>query len=287
MRWQEFAAVCPEIADRALELARQSDGANRGGTDVVLLVLRSYADACERLGLYEQALEQGLTMKHLGEAMHAAASLKAGITLANSFPTLGFRPAIGRAWEEGVVTGMSGDGVTPISYLTLANATALSFTAPLFATILAALVLSIPGAFLALFLTRTALSMPSMIGLIMLIGLAAKNAILIVEFAKAELEKGRNIVDAALVGARLRLRPILMTSFAFILGCLPLWFASGSGAASRRILGTVVIVGMLAATSIAIFVIPVSFYLVEKVFTRTGRAQGEASSAEPQPAAGD
>ncbi len=101
------------------------------------------------------------------------------------------------------------------------------------------------------------------IGLVMLIGLAAKNAILIVEFSKAEFEKGTPIIEAALAGARLRLRPILMTAFAFILGCVPLWTASGSGAASRQILGTTVIGGMLASTLIAIFLIPVMFYLVE------------------------
>ncbi len=103
----------------------------------------------------------------------------------------------------------------------------------------------------------------------MLIGLAAKNAILIVEFAKARQRGGQGPGDAALEGAQLRLRPILMTSFAFILGCVPLWIATGSGAASRRILGTVVISGMLAATLLAIFLIPMLFVLVERLATWT------------------
>jgi hydrophobic/amphiphilic exporter-1 (mainly G- bacteria), HAE1 family len=109
----------------------------------------------------------------------------------------------------------------------------------------------------------------------MLIGLAAKNAILIVEFARAEYEKGQTVVDAALAAARLRLRPILMTAFAFILGCVPLWTAAGSGAVSRRILGTTVIGGMLAATFIAIFLIPVLFYVVERFSHRNGEGKHE------------
>jgi HAE1 family hydrophobic/amphiphilic exporter-1 len=105
----------------------------------------------------------------------------------------------------------------------------------------------------------------SQIGLVMLIGLSAKNAILIVEFAKAEFEKGRDLVDAALEGARLRLRPILMTSFAFILGSVPLWTASGAGSVSRQIMGTTVIGGMLAASLIGIFFVPSVFYVVERL----------------------
>ena len=120
------------------------------------------------------------------------------------------------------------------------------------------------------------------IGLVMLIGLAAKNAILIVEFAKAGYDRGESLSDAALEGARLRLRPILMTSFAFILGCVPLWRASGSGAVSRQVMGTAVIGGMTAASAIAIFIIPALFYMIE----RLGGARVEGLKAAQPGAAG-
>jgi multidrug efflux pump subunit AcrB len=136
------------------------------------------------------------------------------------------------------------------------------------------------GAFFMLWLRRTLIGLfyppylvqiesdiYSQIGLVMLIGLSAKNAILIVEFAKDEHEKGKPLVEAALEGARLRLRPILMTSFAFIFGCIPLWTASGAGSVARQIMGTTVIGGMLAASAIGIFFIPAMFYLVSRLGT--------------------
>src|SRR6202011_4163342 len=100
------------------------------------------------------------------------------------------------------------------------------------------------GALLGLYLRRFDLDVFAQIGLVMLIGLAAKNAILIVEFSKDELEKGGGLVEAALEGARVRLRPILMTSFAFIFGSVPLWIAVGSGPVARQIIGTAAVVGM-------------------------------------------
>ncbi len=124
----------------------------------------------------------------------------------------------------------------------------------------------------------------SQIGLVMLIGLAAKDAILIVAFAKDEYEKkGRSLADAALEAARLRLRPILMTSFAFIFGCVPLWFAAGAGSVARKIMGTTVIGGMFAASAISIFLIPAIFYFVETLSGAARRAP-RSSPTESTPA---
>ena len=155
------------------------------------------------------------------------------------------------------------------------------------------------GAFFVLWLRRTILAafLPgymvqiesdvySQIGLVMLIGLAAKNAILIVEFAKEQYEQGKPLREAALEGARLRLRPILMTSFAFILGAVPLWTASGAGAVARQIMGTAVIGGMLAASVIGIFFIPTIFCLVEK-WSGADRERQLLAAPESSPAGGD
>jgi hydrophobic/amphiphilic exporter-1 (mainly G- bacteria), HAE1 family len=153
-----------------------------------------------------------------------------------------------------------------------------SWTLPL--AVLLGTPIAVFGAFLALYLRHLENDVYAQIGLVMLIGLAAKNAILIVEFAKMEYDKGKPLVEAALTGAKLRLRPILMTAFAFILGCVPLWTAKGAGGISRQVLGTVVIGGMLAASLLAIFFIPVSFVVIEKL----GHWLGLGEKPEPKAA---
>ncbi|HTP85450.1 MAG TPA: multidrug efflux RND transporter permease subunit [Bryobacteraceae bacterium] len=173
-----------------------------------------------------------------------------------------------------------------------------SWTLPI--SVLLSTPVAVFGAFVVLWLRRTLLGLVapafmvqiendvySQIGLVMLIGLAAKNAILIVEFARDEFEKGRPLADAALEGARLRLRPILMTSFAFILGCVPLWTASGAGAVSRQIMGTTVIGGMLALCVIGVFLIPGFFYMVERLSGAMARGTPRVLPERPLSEAGD
>ena len=146
-----------------------------------------------------------------------------------------------------------------------------SWTLPF--AVLLCIPIAIFGAFAAIYLRGMEFNIYAQIGLIMLIGLSSKNAILIVEFAKMKYDEGLSLKDAALEGARIRLRPILMTSFAFILGCVPLAIASGSGSIARQVMGTGVIGGMLTASFVAIFVIPASFYLFESIMHRGDPAE--------------
>jgi hydrophobic/amphiphilic exporter-1 (mainly G- bacteria), HAE1 family len=156
-----------------------------------------------------------------------------------------------------------------------------------------AVILAVPLSFIGPVVALSALSGSGLnnnlyvqIGLVLLMALSAKNAILIVEVARELREQGRDIVDAAYEGARARFRPILMTSFAFILGCVPLWTASGAGAVARQIMGTTVIGGMAAASGTGIFLVPAIFYAVEKVSGAT-RQTAPMLPSQPLPGEGD
>ncbi|PBB82228.1 hydrophobe/amphiphile efflux-1 family RND transporter [Mesorhizobium sp. WSM3879] len=142
--------------------------------------------------------------------------------------------------------------------------------------VLLAVPLALFGAFVVLLLRGMQIDVYSQIGFVMLIGLAAKNAILIVEFARRRRQEGLTIVEAAMEAARLRLRPILMTAFAFILGVLPLMFATGAGAASRQSIGTTVFGGMMAATILSLVFVPVFYAVIEKLRERGGESEPAA-----------
>jgi HAE1 family hydrophobic/amphiphilic exporter-1 len=148
--------------------------------------------------------------------------------------------------------------------------------------VLLAVPLALFGALLAIWTRGMQIDVYSQIGFVMLIGLAAKNAILIVEFAKRRREEGLPIVEAAMEAARLRLRPILMTAFAFILGVVPLMLATGAGAASRQSIGTTVFGGMLAATILTLLFVPVFYATIERIREgRAGREAGTPSASHP------
>ena len=179
-------------------------------------------------------------------------------------------PGFGYEWTGTVYQQKLSEGKEPLLF-GFAAVMVFLFLAALYESwgIPFAVILAVPlgsfGALLAVYLRSYAYDIYTQIGIVTLIGLAAKNAILIVEYARLRREQGRPIAEAALEAAKLRLRPILMTSFAFILGVVPLVIAVGAGAASRRALGTTVFGGMNAATLLAVFIVPVLFVVVERL----------------------
>jgi HAE1 family hydrophobic/amphiphilic exporter-1 len=198
-------------------------------------------------------------------------------------------PEMGYAWnalsyQEKVASGGAARvlGLSLVFVFLILAALYESWSLPF--SVLLSTPIAVLGAYLGLWSRHFDNNIYAQIGLVMLVGLTAKNAILIVEFAKDRHEAGRPLIDAALEGARLRLRPILMTSFAFIFGCLPLWTATGAGAAARRMLGTAVVSGMLAATLLGVFIIPALFVFVERLGARKKKAEPRepAGAAAPQ-----
>jgi HAE1 family hydrophobic/amphiphilic exporter-1 len=197
---------------------------------------------------------------------------------------------MGMSYQEQLAT----KGVSPIAVFMLSLLFVFLILAGLYESwslpfsVLLSTPIAVMGALAGIWLRRHNLpfftnNLYTQIGLITLIGLAAKNAILIVEYAKLEYEKGRPLFDATLEGSKLRLRPILMTSFAFIFGCIPLAIATGSGAVSREVLGTTVVFGMMASTGIAIFFIPVGFYVIEKLSgAQPGTPEKPAPGSPPE-----
>lgn len=170
-----------------------------------------------------------------------------------------------------------------VVYLTL-SAQYESFALPFI--ILLAVPMAVLGALAAVAMRGFADDVYCQIGLVMLIGLSAKNAILIVEFAEQIREKGRPIMEAAIEAAELRLRPIMMTSFAFILGVLPLCFATGAGALGRRSVGTTIVGGMLVSTVLNLFFIPVLYVILKTLLAPLSRKKKPTQKNEPVQTAG-
>jgi HAE1 family hydrophobic/amphiphilic exporter-1 len=272
-QWQVFVQAEGEYRTKAGDVSlfyvRNANGDNVPLSSLVKVEPRIGPEFTMRFNLYRSA-QINATANAGYSSNQAMAALEE--TFAQTMPAeMGYDYAAMSFQEKKAQQGVSPSVVFGISLLfvfLILAALYESWSLPF--SVLLGTPIAVFGAFAALSVRALENNVYAQIGLVMLIGLAAKNAILIVEFAKLQYEQGRPLIDAALEGARLRLRPIIMTSLAFILGCIPLWTATGSGAVARRVLGTTVIGGMLAATLISIFLIPVTFYLVEKLATRRG-----------------
>jgi HAE1 family hydrophobic/amphiphilic exporter-1 len=221
-------------------------------------------NAAEIMGAPAPGYSSGQAMKAIEEVMKA------------------MPPEVGYEWSGLTLQEKKSEGQAPIIFgmavlivFLLLSAQYESWGLPF--SVLLATPTVVLGTLIGMWVRHFELNVYAQIGLVMLIGLSAKNAILIVEFAKMRREEGKPILDAAVEGSRLRLRPILMTSFAFILGCVPLMLASGSGAASRSTMGTGVVFGMTIATAVGLFIIPVCYVFVQRIMERRKKPESVAA----------
>ena len=256
------ARATPEAVNQLY--VRSSAGEMVPLSTLVTIRPKTTPDYIERFNVYRSVTVLGSAAPGVSSGDAAAAMEQVGATLP---------PGYGFEWAGVTYQEKKSAGQTPYIF-----AAAIIFVFLVLAALYEswavpfAVLLSIPfgilGAFAALAMRGMANDIYAQVGLVMLVGLAAKNAILIVEFAKLEHERGRPLLDAAVEAARLRLRPILMTSLAFILGAVPMMLATGAGAAARQVLGTVVVWGMFAATLIGIFLVPMFYVLIQGAVER-------------------
>jgi HAE1 family hydrophobic/amphiphilic exporter-1/multidrug efflux pump len=251
------ARTTPEAVNQIY--VRSIDGAMVPLSTLVRITERRAPPYIERYNVFRSATINGRASSgySAGEAVEAMEELAAALP-----------PGYGYEWTGTIYQQKQSEGAAPVvfgmalGFVFLVLAGLYESWAVPFAVILA-IPFAVFGAFGGLALRGMANDIFAQIGLVMLIGLSAKNGILIVEFAKLAHDRGMPLVEAAIEGARLRLRPILMTSFAFILGSLPLALATGAGAGSRSVLGTAVVFGMTAATVVGIFFIPVFYVMLQ------------------------
>jgi HAE1 family hydrophobic/amphiphilic exporter-1 len=266
--YKVFLQAEPEFTSKPNDIGqfyvRNSDGGMVPLSTLVKITKMSGPNLVNRFNLYNAAEMMGATAPGYssGQAIKAIEEVMKGMP-----------SGIGYEWSGLTLQEKKSEGQAPIIFgmavlfvFLLLAAQYESWGLP-FAVLLATPTV-ILGTLIGMLTRHFDLNVYAQIGLIMLIGLSAKNAILIVEFAKMKRDEGVPILDAAVEGSRLRLRPILMTSFAFILGCVPLMLASGSGAASRSTMGTGVVYGMTIATATGLFIIPVCYVFVQRIVER-------------------
>jgi HAE1 family hydrophobic/amphiphilic exporter-1 len=285
-QWQVYVEAEGEYRDNADRLGsyyvRNRDGAMVPLSALTTVENRLGPEFTMRYNLYRSAQINGSAAPGYSSGQARAALEE---VFAKTMPREMGYDYIGMSFQE----KKAEEGIPPAAIFTLSLVFVFLILAALYESwslpfsVLLGVPVAVFGAYLTLFARQMENNVFAQIGLIMLIGLSAKNAILIVEFARTRYEHGVPLLDAALEGAKVRLRPILMTSFAFILGCVPLWLASGAGGVARRVMGTTVIGGMIAASALAIFLIPVTFFVIEMWATK-GKPHS-AHGSEPHPAA--